>query len=104
MSLGRVIRERRKELGMSQKQLAEKLLKEDGEPISPQYLNDIELERRAAPEYILDQLSRILRLPRDHLYLLAGQFPPDVRPKTYDAPRFQRAFQAFRKAWKKRDG
>ncbi len=32
---------------LNQKQLAEKIIREDGDPISPQYLNDIEYDRRS---------------------------------------------------------
>jgi hypothetical protein len=36
----------RKKLGISQKNLADRIKKEDGQSISPQYLNDIERDRR----------------------------------------------------------
>ena len=104
MSLGNVIRDHRKTLEISQKQLAQKIKKEDGESISPQYLNDIELGRRNPPEYILDQLAELLKLPRDHLYLLAGQLPSELRPDKYDARRLRQAFQAFRRELRKKDG
>ena len=104
MTLGSVIREKRKKSGMSQKQLAEKIKKEDEGSISPQYLNDIELERRTPPAYILDQLAELLELPLDDLYLLAGQFPSDLRPGEYDPSRFRAAFKVFRKELKKDRG
>jgi transcriptional regulator with XRE-family HTH domain len=104
MTLGKVIRDKRKKLEISQKQLAEKVTKEDGESISPQYLNDIELERRSPPDYILDQFATLLELPRDDLYLLAGQLPSDLRPGEYDPPRFRAAFKAFRREMKKDRG
>src|SRR3569833_499161 len=46
LSFGRYLSESRKRLGISQKELAGRILKEDGEPISPQYLNDLERARR----------------------------------------------------------
>ena len=42
MTFGRAIATARKEKGLSQKDLAALILKEDGTAISPQYLNDIE--------------------------------------------------------------
>jgi transcriptional regulator with XRE-family HTH domain len=41
-SFGHAISSARKKLEMSQKELAGKIRKEDGEAITPQYLNDIE--------------------------------------------------------------
>ena len=56
-TFGRIIAEARKGLGISQKDLAAKTRKEDGTPISPQYLNDIEHDRRDPPgEYICTAL------------------------------------------------
>ena len=40
-TFGELISEGRKKKGLSQKELAAKVLKEDGSAISPQYLNDI---------------------------------------------------------------
>ncbi|MCB1783974.1 MAG: helix-turn-helix transcriptional regulator [Alphaproteobacteria bacterium] len=45
-TFGGLISETRKGKGISQKELAAKILKEDGEAIAPQYLNDIEHGRR----------------------------------------------------------
>jgi len=98
MTFGEIIRDQRKKLGMSQKQLAERIKKEDGQSISPQYLNDIEFGRRnPPPEYIIDQLADILEIPQEDLYLLAGQIPSEMRPTTYDPARFREAFKAFRR-------
>jgi len=41
-TFGSKIAEKRKEKGLTQKDLAEKIKKEDGNPISPQYLIDFE--------------------------------------------------------------
>ena len=80
VTFGQVIASAHKDLGVSQRELAQKVLKEDGTPISPQYLNDIERERRNPPgDYLLDQLSRQLNLDKDYLYFLAGKYPLDVR-------------------------
>jgi len=49
MTFGQAIINARKAKQMSQKQLASLIIKEDGTPISPQYLNDIERDRRNPP-------------------------------------------------------
>ena len=48
--LGDVINRIRRERRLTLRQLVEKVRKEDGQSISPQYLNDIELNRRI-PSY-----------------------------------------------------
>ena len=50
-TFGKAIADARKALKISQKELAYKILKEDGEPITPQYLNDIERDRRKGENY-----------------------------------------------------
>ncbi len=104
-TFGTMISGARKSLGISQKALASRIKKEDGEPISAQYLNDIEHDRRNAPsELLISQFAEELRLSKDHLCLAAGTIPADVKEnvaaaetKTVDA-----AFTAFRRAVKKR--
>jgi hypothetical protein len=46
-SFGGAIASGPKAKSMSQKELAAKIVKEDGQPITPQYLNDIEHDRRS---------------------------------------------------------
>lgn len=100
MSFGRIITEARKKAELSQKQLAEKIKKEDGEAISPQYLNDIERDRRNPPsEYLIVQLAKELKLSKDYLMASAGSLPSDLKKILADSDpqAVDRAFQAFRK-------
>lgn len=98
MTFGQVVSDARRNLGISQRELALKVLKEDGAPISPQYLNDIERDRRNPPgDHLLAQLARELELDVDYLYFLAGKFPSDVRSSNTDAKRVKEAFKAFRR-------
>jgi transcriptional regulator with XRE-family HTH domain len=104
MSFGEIIAEARKKLGISQKELAARIKKEDGEPISPQYLNDIERDRRNPPaESILVQFARELRLSKDYLILAAGSIPDELKRNLVgsDPKLIEQAFQAFRKTLKK---
>ena len=102
-TFGQIIAEARKTLGLSQKDLAAKTRKEDGEAISPQYLNDIEHDRRDPPaEFIIDQLAKNLKLSKEHLIAAAGLWPPDLRDKLAgaDPKKVEEAFTAFRKVLK----
>ena len=95
---GQVIATARKELGISQRELSLNVLKEDSTPISPQYLNDIERDRRNPPsDHLLEQFARELNLEKDYLYFLAGKFPSDVRSATSSPKQVKEAFRAFRR-------
>jgi len=81
-TFGRLIRQARIAKGLSQKDLAEAVLKENGKPISAQYLNDIEHDRRLPPgEGFVMQLAKQLDLDVDGLLIAAGRLPEDIRKK-----------------------
>ena len=92
ITLGGKIAERRRAQHLSQKQLAERILREDGAPISPQYLNDIERDRRVPPDYLLQRIAGQLAIDLDYLVFLAGRIPPSLSYLTDE-----RAFVAFRR-------
>jgi transcriptional regulator with XRE-family HTH domain len=100
MSFGRVITEARRRRSLSQKELASRIKKEDGTAISPQYLNDLERDRRNPPnEYLLQQMAAELDVTPEYLFFVAGQYPADLRV-TGAAPepaRVEAAFRAFRR-------
>jgi transcriptional regulator with XRE-family HTH domain len=103
MSFGQIIAEARKKLGISQKTLAARIKKEDGEAISPQYLNDIERDRRNPPsEYLIAQFAKELGLSKDYLLLAAGAVPKDLAARLSDSDpeAIERAFRAFRRTIK----
>lgn len=98
MTFGEVIAGQRKAKGLSQKELAARILKEDGKPISPQYLNDIEHGRRNPPgTHLLKQFARALELPEEYLYYLAGELPADLRAVSPNPEQVKAAFSAFRR-------
>jgi transcriptional regulator with XRE-family HTH domain len=79
-TFGAYISEVRKEKGLSQKQLAELVEREEGGSISPQYLNDIEHDRRSpSSDHIIQQFARILKVSANYLYYLAGRMPAELR-------------------------
>lgn len=104
MSVGTMIAEARKEAGLSQRDLAAQIKKEDGTPISAQYLNDIERDRRNPPsDYILQQFADVLGLSSEQLIFLAGEYPRDVldlRELNPSPEQVEAAFRAFRRTIK----
>jgi len=65
-SFGRAISSARKTLGLSQKELAAKIKKDDGEAITPQYLNDIEHDRRSPQsDHLVREFARVLKIERE---------------------------------------
>jgi len=102
-TFGTIISEARRAKGLSQKELAAKVKKEDAQAISAQYLNDIEHDRRNPPnEFLIAQFAVLLDLDKDVLCLAAGTIPQDVQKMAAaDPDKVQQAFRAFRKAVKK---
>jgi len=97
MTVGDIIGTGRKRAGLTLKELAARVLKEDGTPISLSYLNDVEHDRRPAPApHLLKQLADALTLSYDYLLFLAGDLPEDLRDDTYTPEAVEAAFQAFR--------
>lgn len=99
-SFGRAIASARKAIGFSQKELAAKVRKEDGETITPQYLNDIEHDRRSPQsDHLVREFSRVLKIEADHLYAVVGMLSEQDRKlvKRATPERIEEAFVAFRK-------
>jgi transcriptional regulator with XRE-family HTH domain len=96
LTFGRVIANARKDKGLLLKECAALIKKEDGQPISFQYLNDIEHDRRQpTSEHMLEQFSEHLNIPQDILYHLAGKFPPDLNEQV-EEDQILAAWQAVR--------
>jgi transcriptional regulator with XRE-family HTH domain len=107
-SFGSVIASARKEQKLSQKELAERILKDDGQPITPQYLNDIERNRRSpSSDHLVRQFAKALKHPDvtvDLLAALAGVLTDEDRKlvQRADAKKVEEAFHVFRQTLKKR--
>lgn len=98
-TFGGAVASARKALGLSQKELASRVLKEDGTSITPQYLNDIEHDRRSPTgEHMIMALAEALAAEPAYLFLLAGKVhPADVRRAAKADPKLvQDAVLAFR--------
>lgn len=98
-TLGGQVSQARRRLGLSQKSLAAIVKREDGSSFSPQYLNDIEHDRRSPKsELLVEQLSHILQIDADYLYYLAGRIPPDLVRTGSSPAGVSRALTVLRKA------
>lgn len=97
-TFGKAISTARKAKGWALKDLAERVLRDDGEPISPQYLNDIEHDRRSpTSDRLVQHFAEALDLDADWLYFLVGRFPEDIRGKKLTEKDVAQAMQAFRR-------
>src|SRR4051794_7549529 len=98
-TLGRAIADARRAKGMSQKELASLIQKEDGGAISPAYLNDIEHDRRSpTSDSLIRQFAKALGEAEEYLFVLAGKIPDDIRLKAKDRDRIVEGFTNFRRA------
>jgi transcriptional regulator with XRE-family HTH domain len=101
-TFGTLISEARRAKGLSQKELASRVKKENGQPISAQYLNDIEHDRRNPPsEFLIGQIADLLTVSKDVLCIAAGTIPNDLQKMARTQPdKVEQAFKAFRRAVK----
>jgi transcriptional regulator with XRE-family HTH domain len=97
-TFGEAIAGKRKELGLSQKQLAEQIHREEGGSISPQYLNDIEHDRRSpSSDHIINEFARVLSLSANYLAYLAGRVPAEARKAGVTPREVDKWVAAFRR-------
>jgi transcriptional regulator with XRE-family HTH domain len=100
-SLGQFMVERRKELGLSGREVVAQIKNTSGKPISIPYLVDLEHDRRKPSDEVLQQLARALQVDTDILYFLAGRMPPDLDAKGLKPDELSAAFRAFRRELKR---
>lgn len=103
MTFGEIIKSARKSKQLSQKQLAALIVKDDGVPISPQYLNDIERDRRnPTGDHLIAQFARILEIPEEYLFFIVNEIPPRYRQNAPVNPAVVReAFAAFERSYRR---
>jgi transcriptional regulator with XRE-family HTH domain len=102
-TFGEKIANARKAAGMTQRELAAAIAREDGEHgISPAYLNDIEHGRRIPNgEPIITEFARHLHLDAKYLLLLASrQLPEQIASKArkVDEETYRQALSIFEQA------
>jgi transcriptional regulator with XRE-family HTH domain len=88
----------RKKAGITHRELAAKLKREDGRSVDPPYLNAVEHDHRYPPEdCLIEQMAKIVGVSPDVLYFHANRQPPDVKTGA-DQERLEAAYRAFRRA------
>jgi transcriptional regulator with XRE-family HTH domain len=98
ITFGKRIADARKKLGLSLKELAARVKKEDGQPISPQYLNDIEHDRRQPDSpHLIEQFAAELQIKPELLYFDAGKLSADAMHPNANEEKIVAAYRAFRK-------
>jgi transcriptional regulator with XRE-family HTH domain len=97
MTFGRAIVAARKAKGLSQKDLAALIHKEDDEcSISPQYLNDIEHDRRSpTSDHLIRQFAQVLGEDEGYMFVLAGKMPQEIREKAGEQDRRDQVVKTF---------
>ena len=104
-TFGSVISNVRKKNCWSLKELASQIRREDGQTISPQYLNDIEHDRRCpSSDHTVRQFADALKIDQDWLYYLAGRFPEDIRRRQLSEKEVVRRMVVFRSGHSKGRG
>jgi transcriptional regulator with XRE-family HTH domain len=99
-TLGTELAAARKREGKSLREMAARILKDDGTSITPQYLNDLELNHRTPSPTVLDQLAKVYGFDSDYLYHLAGTLPKDIQSRGASQHEVVEAYRAFRKKLK----
>jgi transcriptional regulator with XRE-family HTH domain len=102
-TLGQFIVERRKELGLSGREVVAEVRNADGKPISIPYLVDLEHDRRKPSDEVLVQLAKVLKVESDVLYFLAGRVPADLTAESISSAQdLAAAWKAFRREVRRR--
>jgi transcriptional regulator with XRE-family HTH domain len=97
-NFGQVIKRRRRELGLTQRDVAVRIRFEDGRAISGPYLVELEHSTRRPPRaFLIEQFARALSLKADVLYFAAGRFPADLQGRDVSDALVVVAFQSFRR-------
>jgi transcriptional regulator with XRE-family HTH domain len=95
-NFGQVIR-RRRELGLTQREVAERIRFEDGHAISGAYLVELEHNTRQPPRaFLIEQFASALSLKADVLYFAAGRLPADLDGRDVSNELIVLAFERFR--------
>lgn len=67
-------------------------------PMSPQYLNDIEHDRRSpSSAALVEQFGDVLGLDKDYLLFLADRWPESLRETIKSEEQFSKVMRAFRR-------
>jgi len=74
-----MVRQKRKQLGLTQQQVAPRIKTEEGRPITQSYLAEIEIGHHPQPRpHLIEEFAQALSIDRYVLYLAARTVPPEV--------------------------
>lgn len=85
-SFGEELKRLRLDKDFSLRQLASRIIKEDGKSISPSYLNDIEKNNRIPSADIVEKLAKALDYAPDKLLALAQKISPEAEKLLKEYP------------------
>ena len=95
-AFGEALRERRQRLGLTLYELARRIHKENGEPVTPQYVSYLEHgQRMPSTDHLMSQLAAATGLDRAWLYYLSGRYPPETLDPALQEADFRHRFGAF---------
>jgi transcriptional regulator with XRE-family HTH domain len=100
-TLGQFIVDRRKELGLSGREVVAGVRNAEGKPISIPYLVDLEHDRRKPSDEVLEHLAKALKVDADLLYYLSGRMPRDLTARGVKQEEVTAAWKAFRREVKR---
>ena len=100
-TLGQFLVDRRKELGLSGREVVAGVRNAGGKPISIPYLVDLEHDRRKPSDEVLEQLAKALKVDSDLLYYLSGRMPRDLTARGIRQEDITAAWTAFRREVKR---
>jgi len=80
-SLGKRIRERRQELGLTVRGFAARI------GVAPPFVTDIEADRRRPGPEVLERIASVLGIPLDELQALDPRITPEVKEWMDEQPR-----------------
>lgn len=90
-TLGPLLQHAREAQGLSLRQAAARIYREDGQPISASYLHDLEHDRRKPSPHLLRELAGVLQIPHDRLLTTARQADAILRAYLDEIPEAEAA-------------
>ena len=89
VTFGQAIAKARRDTGLSLREAAALILKEDGTHISNQYLSDLENDRRNPPsDGLIEAIAGVYGVSSMYLYFVARRIPQDIENDTTKATAF----------------
>jgi len=96
LTFGSIVRQARLASSLNQKEVAALIRKEDGEPMSAPYLNDIEHDRSTpTSDHLIKEFVRVLKVDPEMLYFTARRIPTYKSIRKVEKEKVIAAYRAF---------